>query len=98
METFCQIASNPGEVKRAGRNVDLVSNWEIIKKLVMMELVEKKFRQEPYRTLLLNTGDEEIQEGNWWGDKYWGVCLKTLSGQNTLGIIIMNMREKLKHE
>ena len=44
------------------------------------------------REKLLDTGNAELQEGNNWGDRYWGVDLKTGYGENRLGRIIMKVR------
>ena len=46
---------------------------------------------------LLATGSAELQEGNDWGDVYWGVC-PPLSGrgQNYLGRILMKVRAELR--
>ena len=42
---------------------------------VMKEIVLEKFKQNPdLATLLLGTGTEELVEGNWWNDIFWGVC------------------------
>ena len=57
--------------------------------------LEQKFTDPTYKKLLLNTGDLYIQEGNYWGDKFWGICLKTNTGQNILGHLIMNIRTRL---
>ena len=56
----------------------------------------QKFNQEPYKSKLLNTENEFIQEGNMWNDKFWGVCLKTGKGENNLGRMIMDIRTKLR--
>jgi len=61
----------------------------------MDECVAAKFRQEPYRSKLIATGDQLIQEGNTWGDTYWGVDLETGEGENNLGKIIMTLRGSL---
>jgi predicted NAD-dependent protein-ADP-ribosyltransferase YbiA (DUF1768 family) len=45
------------------------------------------------RELLIATGDEEIREGNTWGDTYWGICHGI--GFNHLGEIIMKIRTEL---
>lgn len=37
-----------------------------------------------------------IQEGNYWGDTFWGVDLKKREGENNLGKLVMEIREKLK--
>ena len=61
----------------------------------MTECVNQKFAQQPYRDLLLATGDQFLQEGNNWGDLIWGVDIETGEGQNLLGKLIMEFRETL---
>ena len=93
---FCANEKNTaGQVKRASRNIQLVDDWETKKLDVMEECVRQKFNQEPYKTKLLETGKKHIQEGNRWGDKFWGVCLKTNKGLNHLGRLIMQVRDEL---
>jgi hypothetical protein len=43
--------------------------------------------------MLLLTGDEELIEGNFWGDVFWGVCNGV--GKNHLGKILMEVRSEL---
>ena len=93
---FCVQIEDPRAVKKASRYVKLVSNWEEIKVGVMRRCLRQKFGQEPYRSKLKATGDKHIQEGNWWGDQFWGVCLKTDSGQNMLGELIMEIRKEIQ--
>lgn len=88
------LAMSPGAAKRFSRFIEIRPDWESIKLGVMEDLVREKFRREPYRTLLLYTGDEEIVEGNRWGDKFWGVCDGV--GENHLGQIIMKVRDELR--
>lgn len=96
---FCADSNNnPGNVKREGRKVKLVDNWEAIKLDVMRECVNQKFNQEPFTSKLLATGTQHIQEGNTWNDKFWGVCLKTGEGQNFLGQLIMKVRNSLLYD
>lgn len=93
---FCSNPNNKaGDVKRKSRNITLKEDWNDIKLEVMKECVNQKFSQEPYRTKLLGTGTQYIQEGNRWNDKYWGVCLKTNKGENHLGKLIMDVRSAL---
>lgn len=33
-----------------------------------------------------------------WNDKFWGVCLKTGKGSNTLGKLIMEIRSNLTYK
>ena len=97
-EDFDQIMSctTPGEAKRMGGHIQLIPSWESVKDSVMLEGVWAKFSQSPYlQQKLLATGKEELIEGNYWNDKYWGVCLKTNQGQNKLGYLIMHVRQVL---
>lgn len=96
---FCTNPNNTaGQVKRKSRNICLIDGWGLKKLEVMRGCLEQKFNQEPYKTNLLNTGEEHIQEGNRWGDKFWGVCLKSDKGHNHLGKMIMSIREGLMME
>lgn len=63
----------------------------------MAEILEAKFRSRTdLAGRLLATGHVILVEGNTWGDTYWGVCGGR--GQNRLGILLMQLREKLAHE
>jgi ribA/ribD-fused uncharacterized protein len=94
---FCSNPNNKaGDVKRQSRNITLKEDWDEVRLEVMKECVNQKFSQEPYRTKLLETGTQHLQEGNQWNDKFWGVCLKTNKGENYLGKLIMDVRFKLQ--
>ena len=67
-----------------------------IKIEVMRECLNLKFSQEPFKTWLVETGDIHLQEGNTWGDKFWGVDLETGEGENLLGRLIMMIRADLQ--
>lgn len=95
-KVFCMETIRPGEVKKKSRGIELVKNWEEIKLEVMALCLLQKFAQEPYRSLLIATGNKIIQEGNYWNDKFWGVCLKTNKGENNLGKLIMQVRDTIK--
>lgn len=43
-----------------------------------------------------STGDVELVEGNWWGDRFWGVCDGV--GENRLGRCLMEVRKELRGE
>lgn len=86
---------NPSEAKKLGRSVILRTDWDLVKDQYMKEIVLAKFEQNPdiaYK--LIETGDTILIEGNWWGDRYWGVCNGT--GKNKLGKILMEVRTELK--
>ena len=86
----------PGEIKKLGRNIKLRPNWDNIKFDIMKECLKQKFSQEPFRTKLLKTGNQNIQEGNRWGDEIWGVNLNRIPnrGENHLGRLIMEIRKE----
>lgn len=88
----------PGQAKRAGRSVTVRPDWDCIKLDVMAELTKQKYKHKNLRSMLLSTGEQYIQEGNRWGDTFWGVCLKTNKGENNLGRIIMMVREHIVME
>jgi ribA/ribD-fused uncharacterized protein len=84
------------QTKKMGRSIRLIPSWEANKDTVMLEGVWAKFSQNPYlQQRLLATADRDLIEGNYWNDKYWGVCLKTGLGQNKLGQILMHVRRVL---
>lgn len=88
-------ANTPGKAKRLGRKVQLRPDWEDIKYTMMQSFVKQKFEDPKLKNNLLTTGDEELVEGNTWGDKIWGVC--DGQGQNLLGKILMQVREEAKN-
>lgn len=88
------ILKTPGEAKKYGRSVKLRSDWDEIKLKVMEEIVFAKFTQNPLlQEKLLATDDIKLEEGNTWGDTYWGIC--DGKGKNYLGKILMDLRESL---
>ncbi len=87
--------NSAGTIKRLSKKVKLREDWEQVKLDVMKVCLREKFTQEPFLSNLLETGTEFIQEGNWWKDKYWGVCLQTGKGENHLGKLIMIIRKSL---
>lgn len=98
-----RLAATPGKAKRLGRNVNLRADWEEIKQSVMKYALIKKFNHNPeLKSLLLETGDAELVEGNDWHDNYWGNCscakCVNIPGANHLGKLLMEIREDYKHD
>lgn len=94
---FQQIkeADTPGQAKRLGRHVNLKDNWEDIRVSVMRDVIAAKFEEgSSLADYLLDTGDEELIEGNNWGDKFWGQVDGI--GLNFLGKLLMERRVMLK--
>lgn len=93
----------PNEAKTYAYQLMLRNDWEQIKVGIMINLVKQKFDNSTVlRMLLVNSGDEEIIEGNNWHDNEWGVCYcgvcqndrkyVLLESHNKLGKILMNLR------
>lgn len=89
-------APTPGQAKRLGRKVKIRPDWEYVKKDIMLEGLREKFAIPELRQKLLDTGDAYLEEGNTWGDCYWGVCNGT--GENNLGLLLMKVREEIQNE
>lgn len=88
-------AGTPGSAKKAGKEIQIREDWQQVKVKFMRALVLSKFEQNPHLAeRLLATGDEELIEGNWWGDRFWGVCRGV--GDNQLGKILMWVRATLR--
>ena len=87
---------NPREAKKLGKEIEIRPDWDEIKYETMEEIINFKFDQNNDLALkLIETRERELIEGNWWGDTYWGVCKGI--GENNLGKILMNRRDKIKH-
>lgn len=80
--------------KKRGKHVDMRADWEEVKVDIMRDLLRQKFGTEPLRSRLLRTGKAQLTEGNWWGDRFWGVC--DGKGENRLGLLLMEIREELR--
>jgi ribA/ribD-fused uncharacterized protein len=89
----------PGQIKRKGRKIELVSFWEDIKIDSMRQALWFKFTQnKELKEKLLDTGNQNLVEGNNFNDVFWGVCLKSNPnvGENHLGRLLMEVRSLLK--
>lgn len=84
----------PGAAKRLGRLVKKRDDWEQVKLEVMGQLLRQKFSDVGLQRKLLATGNQELVEGNAWGDEFWGVCRGR--GQNHLGRLLMELRTKIQ--
>jgi len=87
-------ASSPALAKSLGREVLLRPLWDSMRLSVMERLLERKFAIPALRAMLLGTGNQELIEGNTWGDTFWGICHG--QGDNQLGKLLMKIREELK--
>ena len=91
-----QEAPTPGRAKKLGRKATLRFDWDEIKIDVMLDLVRQKFQNWGLQQKLLSTGDVHLEEGNTWGDEFWGTC--DGKGHNHLGKILMRVRDEVRGE
>ena len=88
-----QQAISPGQAKRLGKIVIRKPDFEERKLKYMEKCLREKFKDPRLARLLLNTGSQNLIEGNTWGDRFWGVCHG--KGENHLGRLLMKIREEL---
>lgn len=89
-------ATTPGIAKRMGNKIPLRMDWSEVRVGVMRKLIHQKFsgKHPRLQKALLETGNEELVEGNWWNDTFWGVCAG--KGENNLGKLLMERRAELR--
>lgn len=89
----------PGKVKRLGRKIQIIENWDQIRLSVMETLLRVKFSYPDLKRKLLATQDAILVEGNNWHDQYWGDCRCdkhiNIPGKNMLGNLLMKIRSEL---
>lgn len=88
--------STPGEAKGFGQTIVLRPKWDVFRVPFMHEVVRAKFQVPGLRGMLLATGNSRLSEGNWHGDEFWGVNLRTGKGQDRLGLILMRVRQEIR--
>lgn len=82
-----------GEAKRRGKRVKIRKDFDVLKLELMEKLVRMKFKNNKELGEKLKKIEGEIEEGNYWGDVFWGVCKG--KGENNLGKILMKVRDEL---
>lgn len=90
------LTYSPSDAKKMGRRVEIREDWDKLKETFMLTVLVVKFNQPAWKQRLLDTEEELIVEWNNWGDKYWGVDIRSFEGQNRLGEILMEVRKLLK--
>jgi len=93
-------ATTAGMCKKLGRMVKIRDDFWGKEVGIMGVIVYSKFSQhEDIAQTLVNTGNRLIIEGNWWGDRKWGMVKNSQGlweGENVLGKILMMVRECFK--
>jgi ribA/ribD-fused uncharacterized protein len=106
MKTLCpqerlSVSLHPKKgLKKFGRELTIRRDWDTIKLQVMYNGLRYKFgkRNPNLRKLLIDTLGMKIEEGNEWGDLYWGVDAFTRQGYNNLGKLLMKVRKEIMIE
>jgi hypothetical protein len=83
-------ADTPVEAKQLGRQAPLRPDWEKTRVDIMRQILVSKFSNEPLRQKLLATAPAFLEEGNTWGDRFWGTVDGI--GINMLGKLLMELR------
>ena len=88
----------PGKAKQMGRGFKIPLDWDNKRIDVMNRALVHKFGpKNPWlQQKLIATGNQQIFEGNNWGDTFWGVDIDTLQGGNMLGRMLMDIRETIQ--
>lgn len=91
-----QECKTPGQAKRFGRTLKLRNDWDNIKLFIMEDLLRQKFaKRSELGNKLIATGEQQLIEGNNWGDRFWGVCRGR--GLNHLGKLLMKIRNEIRY-
>lgn len=89
----------PGMVKKIGKKIPIREDWDTEKINIMKYGIREKFKDSNLKNKLINTKNEELVEGNWWHDNYFGNCFcdncKNKKGKNKLGKLIMEIRDEI---
>jgi ribA/ribD-fused uncharacterized protein len=95
MNLMDQDKITPGKSKRMGQKIDIRSDWNAIKIIVMTKINEEKFSKNPeLMGMLQATKGQELIEGNDWNDTFWGQC-PIGNGRNELGKVLMGIRDSI---
>ena len=89
-----QNAEKCSEARKLGQIVTLRPDWESVKDDIMLNLLRQKYKNKELKEKLLATGNMHLEEGNTWGDTYWGTCDGI--GKNKMGLLTMQVREEIK--
>lgn len=89
------VSLSPGAAKRRGQQIGLREDWEQVKLEIMAEILYAKFEQNPeLKTQLINLEGFTLEEGNYWGDRFWGISpARSNKGKNNLGKLLEELRD-----
>ena len=94
---FVRESITAAVAKKRGKTATLREGWSDMRVPVMRALLREKFKLPGLGQRLLDTDNEELVEGNWWGDHFWGrVAGGEEDGENWLGLLLMEIRAELR--
>ena len=94
-KAFCNCSADKAALK--GRAIVPPADWEDERVNIMESVLTAKFEQNPMlMNRLVETGSKFLINGNSKRETYWSVDLYTWKGENTLGKLLMKIREKEK--
>jgi len=79
---------NPGLAKKYGRNLNVRKDWNLVKMDFMRIAIEHKFKKGTSWYDKLLSFDKPVIEWNNWKDKFYGICIFSMEGENNLGKLI----------
>jgi nicotinate (nicotinamide) nucleotide adenylyltransferase len=86
---------SPDKAALKGKDIVPSHDWEEARFEIMESIIRAKFEQNPIlMRRLKETGNRLLINGNNKQETYWGVDLYSWQGENHLGKIIMNIRDK----
>lgn len=91
---WVRSAPTAAEAKKRGRQVEMRADWDAVRVSEMRRCLREKFSDLELMAQLQATGDEELIEGNYWHDYFWGVC--DGRGKNWLGKLLMEIRAEYR--
>ena len=98
---FFTKCENPKKEARNHSDLFNKRTWIFYRVGVMITGLRIKFQDPVLRQKLIDTGDVELVEGNYWHDNFWGNCTcekcKDIPGANILGEHLMLIREEIKN-
>ena len=87
---------NAGAAKSYSRAMEVRPDWADVRLGIMEALLRQKFAPGGELAARLAAIDGTIEEGNTWGDTFWGISLHTFEGENHLGRLLMALRAELR--
>lgn len=86
--------TTPAMAKKMSRSVTVRPYFKENRINIMRAILEAKFKDNPdLMQKLKETAPAYLEEGNTWGDTFWGVCDGV--GHNHLGKLLMSIRDDI---